>query len=252
MKAGIYRPLSVLSIAAALALGQLSASADTPAPPAPSAAGEGHADGGMPMGMMGHGDPAEMGCDMMDDNANHMAEHMDSMMHDMMSCKKMGGHMQKMRSMMRHMMMTMASHVDDRLASLKTALKITDAQLPLWDRFADALRSAAKSMETMLHERTQPATPAKPAATYSGGDNSYPDAGSIKKTGPSPEDGATHSETTQEGALPARLEDHEKRLTEHLATLKAIRAALEPLYASFNDEQKKVADGLMVGPMGVM
>jgi hypothetical protein len=38
----------------------------------------------------------------------------------------------------------------------------------------------------------------------------------------------------------------------HLASLQAIKAALEPLYASFSDEQKKFADGLKIGPMGVM
>ncbi len=283
MKARIYRPLSVLSVAAALALGPLSVSAETPTPPAPSAAGEGDAGGGLPMhgggmpmhmmgegdtgggmpmhggGMpmhrMGEGDHSEMGGDMMDGNMGHMKEHMDSMMQDMMSGKDMSGHMQKMQAMMHHMMSMMASHVDDRLSSLKTDLKITDAQLPLWDSFADALRSAAKSMETTHHEKPQ-ASAEKPASTKSGSDNSYPDAGAIKKSeSPSPAEGAMHSETMQASAsegLPARLEDHEKRLTMHLAALKAIRATLDPLYASFNDEQKKIADGLMIGPMGVM
>ena len=37
-----------------------------------------------------------------------------------------------------------------------------------------------------------------------------------------------------------------------LASLQAIKAALDPLYASFSDEQKKLADGLKIGPMGVM
>jgi hypothetical protein len=37
-----------------------------------------------------------------------------------------------------------------------------------------------------------------------------------------------------------------------LGSRKAGKAALEPLYASFSDEQKKFADGLKIGPMGVM
>lgn len=254
MKARISPALSILSIAAALTLGPLSASAETPMPAASSAAGEGHAGGGMPMGIMGKGDHSEMGCGMMDEDMEHMSEHMKSMMQDMMSCKMMGGHMQKMRSMMRDMMSMMVSHVDERLASLKTDLKITDAQLAQWNGFADALRSAAKSMETMRHEMAQSAA-VKRAPVY-GGEISYPDAGAIKKIGgPAPEEGAMQSEATEAGAsgsLPARLEGHEKRLTEHLASLKAIKAALDPLYASFSDEQKKVADGLLVGPMGVM
>jgi len=34
--------------------------------------------------------------------------------------------------------------------------------------------------------------------------------------------------------------------------MQAIKAALGPLHASFSDEQKKFADGLKIGPMGVM
>jgi hypothetical protein len=38
----------------------------------------------------------------------------------------------------------------------------------------------------------------------------------------------------------------------HLASLRVIKAALDPLCASFSDEQKKLADGLKIGSMGVM
>jgi hypothetical protein len=38
----------------------------------------------------------------------------------------------------------------------------------------------------------------------------------------------------------------------HVTNLQAIKAALDPLYASFSDEQKKIADGLKIGPMGLM
>ena len=37
-----------------------------------------------------------------------------------------------------------------------------------------------------------------------------------------------------------------------MTQMQAIKAALDPLYASFSDEQKKLADGLKIGPMGVM
>src|SRR6516164_758614 len=43
-------------------------------------------------------------------------------------------------------MSMMADHVEGRLAFLKTELKITDAQLPLWNAVADAIRANAKSM----------------------------------------------------------------------------------------------------------
>jgi hypothetical protein len=41
-------------------------------------------------------------------------------------------------------------------------------------------------------------------------------------------------------------------LTAHLNSVKTLREAADPLYAVLSDEQKKVADGLMVGPMGMM
>ncbi len=129
-------------------------------------------------------------------------------------------HMKQMTSMMRDMsaMMSahtgmMASHVDSRIAALKTELKITDAQTPQWNRFADALRGLGKSMEGMQGQMTRP-----PAAA----------------------------------TLPARLARREERLSAHLAAVKALKEALEPLYASFSDEQKKIADTIRIGPMGMM
>ena len=32
----------------------------------------------------------------------------------------------------------------------------------------------------------------------------------------------------------------------------ALKAAVDPLYASLSDDQKKVADELLMGPMGIM
>lgn len=132
----------------------------------------------------------------------------------------MMGDMNQMMSMMRGMMTMMgaqsgmmASHVEGRIASLKSDLEITEAQTPQWDRFADALRATAKSMNGMYGQMMQE----KAAAT-----------------------------------LPARLEAQETMLSAHLASLKALKDALDPLYASFSDEQKKRADGLMIGPMGMM
>ena len=148
--------------------------------------------GGMPMGMMGEAGQADM----------------------------MTGDMKQMMSMMRNMMTMMSaesgmmsSHVEGRIASIKSDLKITAAQTPQWDRFADALRATAKSMNGMYGQRMQ----AKGAA-----------------------------------ALPARLDAQSQMLSAHLASLKALRDALDPLYASLSDDQKKRADGLMIGPMGMM
>ena len=64
-----------------------------------------------------------------------------------------------------------------------------------------------------------------------------------------------HKQMMQSGgtaSLPQKVEYHAKMAAGHLASLQAIKAALDPLYASFSDEQKKLADGLKIGPMGVM
>jgi hypothetical protein len=157
--------------------------APSPAPSQPS---------GMPMGMIGQGGPTGM----------------------------MGGNMKEMMSRMRDMMTMMsaqsgmmASNVEGRIASLKTELKITEAQAPQWARFADALRATAGSMNGMYQQVMQP--------------------------------GVT-------GTLAARLDRQDAMLSAHLKSVKALKEALAPLYASFSDEQKKVADSTMIGPMGMM
>ena len=132
------------------------------------------------------------------------------MMGDMRSMMSMMRNMQTMMGAQSGMMM---SDVEGRLAALKTEVKINDAQASQWNRFADALRTAAKSMNGMFEQMTQPGA----AAT-----------------------------------LPTRLDRHEKMLLAHLNALRTVKDALEPLYASLNDEQKTLADGLMIGPMGMM
>jgi hypothetical protein len=132
----------------------------------------------------------------------------------------MMGDARPMMLMMRNMMTMMGARsgmmmpdVEGRLAALKTEFNITDAQAPQWNHFADALRATAKSMNGMFEQMTQPGT----ATT-----------------------------------LPIRLERHEKMLSAHLNALRILKDAVEPLYASLTDEQKRLADGLMIGPMGMM
>jgi len=149
-------------------------------PPAPPAA----AGPGMPGGMAGGGDMPMMG-----------------MMRMMMGRDGMA------------MMGAMAHHVDGRLAFLKTELKITDAQLPLWNAVADAMPANAKTMGDM-------------AGGMMGG--------------------------SQTATLPDKLAMREKMMTAHLEALRKFKAAVDPLYAALNDEQKKTADELLIGPMGMM
>lgn len=127
-----------------------------------------------------------------------------------------GGNMPMMGMMgqgsMGGMAAMMAGHVEGRIAFLKTELKITDAQQTLWNALADVMRANAKSMGGM------PSGMAMMGA----------------------------AET-----LPDRLAAREKMMTAHLEQLRKLKAAIEPLYAAFDDAQKKTADELMSGPMGM-
>jgi len=130
-----------------------------------------------------------------------------------------GDHMQGGRERMQHMMAMMrerVAHANERIEALKKELKISEAQTPVWDKFAEALRSAATSMEQSMEGME--------AKMKSGGMLS----------------------------LPESIEHHIKTATEHLANLQAIKSALDPLYATFSDEQKKLADHTPIGPMGLM
>lgn len=131
----------------------------------------------------------------------------------MMCMRDMISMMRSMMTMMGAQSGMMASNAEARIASLKTELKITDAQIPAWNKFAEALRATAGSMNGMYEQMTQ----SGPAAT-----------------------------------LPARLERRETMLSTHLNRVRALKEALDPLYASLSDEQKKIADGMMIGPMGMM
>ena len=115
-------------------------------------------------------------------------------------------------------MMGMADHVEGRIAFLKAELKITDAQTPQWKAFADALRSNAALVRGM------------PATMMQGGMMGQ-DSASV--------------------SAPDRLDRMEKMMSTMLETVKATKAALVPLYAVLTDEQKKVADQVIHGPMGM-
>jgi hypothetical protein len=98
-------------------------------------------------------------------------------------------------------------HVEGRLAFLKTELKITSAQEGVWGKFADAVRQVAQTMKA-----------------------SYAQAG--QASGPT-------------GAA-AALDGYERRLTQRLEAVRTIKAAFTPLYAALSDDQKKVADELLI------
>ena len=90
----------------------------------------------MPGGMMG-GDMMKMMQEMMCRHAG--------MMRGMMSS---GAQMQD--GMMGKMMAP--EHVEGRIAFLRTELKVTDAQQPLWEAVADALRENARASAGMMQQ----------------------------------------------------------------------------------------------------
>ena len=109
----------------------------------------------------------------------------------------------------------MADHVDGRLAYLKAELKITEAQEPLWKAYAAAARDNAKGMLDRCTTMMNP----KGAAGLS---------------------------------LPDRLDQHEQFMAAQLNSLRAMNKALKPLYAAPSEDQKKAADQMFWGPMGMM
>ncbi len=155
---------------------------------------------------MGGGSGHEMGGGMM--GGGMMGGGIDPMAHMM-------GMMENMSHMMA-MMHTKLAHAGDRVAALKTKLKITEAQSPAWNKFADALLAAAKSAEESIE--------------------------------------TMHMQTLHSvsSSLPEKLEFHAKMAAARAASLNSIKAALDPLYASLSDEQKQIADGLHISSIGLM
>ncbi len=121
------------------------------------------------------------------------------------------------RAMMPGMMGMMGArpieHLEGRLAFIRTELKITDAQTAQWNAFADTVRANARSM-TEMH-RSMMSGQAAP------------------KT------------------LPERLAFQRNAMTAHLDALNKTTAALDKLYAALSADQKKAADAIIVGPMGM-
>jgi len=105
------------------------------------------------------------------------------------------------------------AHLEGRLAFLKTELKITDAQAPRWNDFAETVRANAKSMTDMHQSMMSASTAAK--------------------------------------ALPERLALSQKAMTAHLDGLRKTAGALDKLYDALSAEQKKIADDIVIGPMGM-
>ena len=185
------------------------AQATAPTPPAPQ--------GGMPTqgedddqdqaGMMG---PGMMGPGMMGGGMApmmRMMQGMTEMMQGMMQMMQATGQPSARPGMVPGAMM------EGRLASLKTDLGITEAQLPQWNAFANALRARVTAMQVMRGQMMPQGTTA-----------SWPD----------------------------RLAQHEQRLSAHLDAMKAMEGPVKALWDSLSAEQQRKAEEQMPGPMGMM
>jgi hypothetical protein len=124
----------------------------------------------------------------------------------------MGGDMGRMMQQMMQGRMAAAAmqpfrRIEGQLAFFRAELRITDAQIPQWTAFADAVRSQAER----LRGATQQA--------MGGG------------TGPGP--------------APQQMERRIAFLTAQLEAMRAVSAAAAPLYATLSEEQRRTADELM-------
>ncbi|MFZ5790113.1 MAG: Spy/CpxP family protein refolding chaperone [Pseudomonadota bacterium] len=109
-------------------------------------------------------------------------------------------------------------HVEGRIAFLRAELGITEAQAGVWDAFADAFRTNAKTLGDLRGTMMPPAGAGSPQA-----------------------------------ATPVqRLDLEERWLAARLDGVRAIKSAFETLYAALSAEQKKTADELLASPMGPM
>jgi hypothetical protein len=128
----------------------------------------------------------------------------------------MGAMMSRSWMMPMPAMMGMADHTEGWLAFLRTELRITDAQKPSWDKFAEAVHANAKAMA----ERPGTMMMTQPGSALA--------------------------------SLPARLAAGEEALAAQLEAVHRLKAGAEPLYAVLTDGQRKTFDELTAAPRGMM
>jgi hypothetical protein len=114
--------------------------------------------------------------------------------------------------MMGHACDAMAGNVERGLANAKYELKITEAQEPAWQAYANAEREAAKMMT------------ARCTAMANEGGAMLP--------------------------LPDRLDRHEQALAVRLDNLRSVNKALKALYGELSETQKSQANNLL-NPLGL-
>jgi hypothetical protein len=109
------------------------------------------------------------------------------------------------------MMCRAYERVEGQLAYIKTELRITAAQEPQWNVFANVFK-ANKEKQYQSCRMAQ-----------------------------------EQSRSMMSASLPESIKLKEDRLSEQLEALRVLDAALQPLYASLSREQKKTADEILKG-----
>ena len=113
-------------------------------------------------------------------------------------------------------MCRMDEHIDGQLAYLETELKITEAQTPQWNVFANTFR-ADKEKNARLCKSTE---------------------------------NEQARSKMMSASLPRSLGMMAARLTARLKSIRAMEAAIQPLYSILSKEQKKTASKIMKGASG--
>lgn len=112
-----------------------------------------------------------------------------------------------------------SERVEARLAYQKTALKITDAQLPQWNAYAEQMRKTARDMDQRMAEMQQR-------------------RGEMHQQG----------KPAQPGQRPGAIEQLEQRQSMHAQAIRHINEQLavqKPLYAALSPDQQKIADAVL-------
>jgi hypothetical protein len=122
--------------------------------------------------------------------------------------------------------MQSGQHIEGRIAFLKAELKITEAQMPQWDAYAAALRANATRMQALRAEMMS---------------NGMMGHGMM-----------SHGQAGKGPRVPEHLAWAEQHMAAHMEMLGEIKGPLSDLYGVFNDEQKHLADELLMGIMGMM
>ncbi len=111
----------------------------------------------------------------------------------------------------------MLDRIDGRLAYMKTELRITDKQSAAWDELSKVIHDTAETHNAMMREMMK---------DVRSGDF-------LKKP------------------LPERLTLQQTHLEARLEQIKAVKAAVDKLYAQLDDTQKKTADDIVLPSLGM-